>query len=193
MTQNETQATVGLVRNGVVVAVASDATHRFSKPVRPSITLVAGIGVASDAHAGVTVQHLSRVRRDPTQPNLRQVHLVASELFAELADAGFDVRPGDLGENVTTAGIDLLGLSTGTRLSLGRSAIVEVTGLRNPCRQIDGFTEGLLRQVLGRGDDGAVVRRAGIMGIVLVGGPIEAGDEIAVVLPTGGRRPLDVV
>jgi MOSC domain-containing protein YiiM len=193
MTQNHVQETGAHVRGGVVVAVASDTTHRFSKPLRPSITLVAGIGVAGDAHAGVTVQHLSRVRRDPTQPNLRQVHLVASELFAELADVGFDVRPGDLGENVTTAGIDLLGLSTGTRLSLGRSAIVEVTGLRNPCRQIDGFTEGLLRQVLSRDDDGAVVRRAGIMGIVLVGGPIEAGDGIAVTLPAGGRRPLDVV
>ena len=193
MNQNVVQATVGHVPGGVVVAVASDATHRFSKPVQPSITLVAGLGVAGDAHAGITVQHLSRVRRDPTQPNLRQVHLVASELLAELAAAGFEVCPGDLGENVTTAGIDLLGLSTGTRLSLGPSAIVEVTGLRNPCRQIDGFTEGLLRRVLSRDDAGAVVRRAGIMGIVLVGGSIEAGDRIAVTLPTGGRRPLDVV
>jgi MOSC domain-containing protein YiiM len=176
-----------------VVAVASDTAHRFSKPVQPSIMLIAGLGIAGDAHAGVTVRHLSRVRRDPTQPNLRQVHLVASELFAELDRAGFAVRAGDLGENVTTAGIDLLGLPTGARLSIGASAVVEVTGLRNPCRQIDGFSDGLLKQVLVRDADGTLVRRAGIMGIVLAGGAVRTGDRIAVELPPGGRRPLDVV
>jgi len=179
--------------DGVVVAVASDVAHRFSKPVQPSIMLVAGFGVAGDAHAGVTVQHLSRVRRDPSQPNLRQVHLVASELFAELAEAGFAVDAGDLGENVTTAGIDLLGLPTGTRLLIGASAVVEVTGLRNPCRQIDGFTDGLLKQVLTRDADGALVRRAGIMGVVVAGGAVRTGDRIAVGLPPSDRSPLDVV
>jgi MOSC domain-containing protein YiiM len=193
MTPDRTHGSIDGPGGPVVVSVASDATHRFSKPVRPSIMLVAGIGIAGDAHAGVTVQHLSRVRRDPTQPNLRQVHLVASELFAELDRAGFAVRAGDLGENVTTAGIDLLALPTGTRLAIGASAVVEVTGLRNPCRQIDGFSDGLLKQVLARDGDGTVVRRAGIMGIVLAGGAVRTGDRIAVELPPGDRRPLDVV
>jgi len=193
MTRDRTYDTTDGPAGAVVVAVASDAAHRFSKLVQPSITLVAGLGVAGDAHAGVTVQHLSRIRRDPTQPNLRQVHLVASELFAELDRAGFAVRAGDLGENVTTAGIDLLGLPTGTRLSIGASAVVEVTGLRNPCRQIDGFSDGLLKQVLARDADGTLVRRAGIMGIVLAGGAVRTGDRIAVELPPGDRHPLDVV
>jgi MOSC domain-containing protein YiiM len=193
MTPDRTHGSIDGPGGPVVVSVASDATHRFSKPVRPSIMLVAGIGIAGDAHAGVTVQHLSRVRRDPTQPNLRQVHLVASELFAELDRAGFAVRAGDLGENVTTAGIDLLALPTGTRLAIGASAVVEVTGLRNPCRQIDGFSDGLLKQVLARDGDGTVVRRAGIMGIVLAGGAVRTGDRIAVERPPGDRRPLDVV
>ncbi len=193
MTPDRTHDTTDQPAAAVVVAVASDPAHRFSKLVQPSITLVAGLGVAGDAHAGVTVQHLSRMRRDPTQPNLRQVHLVASELFAALDRAGFPVRAGDLGENVTTAGVDLLALPTGTRLSIGGSAVVEVTGLRNPCRQIDGFRDGLLKQVLTRDGDGTVVRRAGIMGIVLAGGAVRTGDRIAVELPPGDRRPLDVV
>jgi MOSC domain-containing protein YiiM len=193
MTEDRTHGTADQPADGAVVAVASDAAHRFSKPVQPSIMLVAGLGVADDAHAGVTVQHLSRVRRDPSQPNLRQVHLMASELFAELDRAGFAVDAGDLGENVTTAGIDLLGLPTGTRLVIGATAVVEVTGLRNPCRQIDGFTEGLLKQVLTRDAGGTLVRRAGIMGVVLAGGTVRAGGRIAVELPPGDRRPLDVV
>lgn len=193
MTPDRTHGTTDEPADPVVVAVASDPAHRFSKPVQPSIMLVAGLGVAGDAHAGVTVQHLSRVRRDPTQPNLRQVHLVASELFAELDRAGFAVHAGDLGENVTTAGIDLLGLPTGTRLSIGSSAVVEVTGLRNPCRQIDGFADGLLKQVLARDADGTLIRRAGIMGIVLTGGAVRTGDRIHVQLPPGDRRPLQVV
>ena len=138
----------------VVVAVASDATHRFSKPVQPSIMLVAGLGIAGDAHAGVTVQHLSRVRRDPTQPNLRQVHLVASELFAELDRAGFAVAPAISGRTSPRPESTCSALPTGTRLSIGASAVVEVTGLRNPCRQIDGFSDGLLKQVLARDGDG---------------------------------------
>ena len=193
MTADRTHDTTYGPAGAIVVAVARDPAHRFSKPVQPSIMLVAGLGVAGDAHAGVTVQHLSRIRRDPTRPNLRQVHLVASELFAELDRVGFAVRPGDLGENVTTAGIDLLGLPTGTRLSIGASAVVEVTGLRNPCRQIDGFADGLLKQVLAPTSDGTVVRRAGIMGIVLAGGAVRSGDRIVAELPHGDRRSLDVV
>ena len=193
MTPDRTHGTTDGPPGAVVVAVASDPAHRFSKPVQPSIMLVAGLGIAGDAHAGVTVQHLSRIRRDPTQPNLRQVHLLASELFAELDRVGFVVHAGDLGENVTTAGIDLLGLPAGTRLSIGSSAVIEVTGLRNPCRQIDGFADGLLKQVLARDADGTLVRRAGIMGIVLAGGAVRTGDRIHVQLPPGDRRPLDVV
>jgi MOSC domain-containing protein YiiM len=193
MTPDRTHGAADQPTDGAVVAVASDPAHRFSKPVQPSIMLVAGLGVAGDAHAGVTVQHLSRVRRDPSQPNLRQVHLVASELFVELDGAGFAVGAGDLGENVTTAGIDLLALPTGARLLIGASAVVEVTGLRNPCRQIDGFSDGLLKQVLTRDADGTLVRRAGIMGVVVAGGAVRAGDRIVVELPPGDRRPLDVV
>jgi hypothetical protein len=176
-----------------VASVAASTEHSFSKQGRPMIRLVAGLGVEGDAHQGETVQHLSRVRRDPTQPNLRQVHLIAGELFEEVHGAGHRVLPGDLGENVTTTGLDLLGLPTGTLLLLGDVAEVEVTGLRNPCRQIDDFQSGLLRQVLGRADDGSVVRRAGIMGVVRRGGEVRPGDPVTVVLPDGPHRPLEPV
>jgi MOSC domain-containing protein YiiM len=178
---------------GTVVAVCSRAEHSFSKPARASITLLAGLGVAGDAHAGVTVQHRSRVAQDPSQPNLRQVHLLAQELLTELARVGFAVRPGELGENITTAGVDLLSLPAGTLLRIGRAAVVEVTGLRNPCRQIDEFQGGLLRRVVYRDEAGALVRRAGVMGIVAVGGVVRPGDEIAIGLPAGPHRPLDRV
>ncbi|ESQ04325.1 MOSC domain protein [Streptomyces sp. ADI96-15] len=181
------------VAAGRVTAVSSDGTHGFSKPNRASITLLAGLGVAGDAHAGVTVRHRSRVARDPSQPNLRQVHLLAGELLAELAAAGHQVGPGELGENVTTHGIDLLALPTGTLLRLGPEAVVEVTGLRNPCLQIDAFQEGLLRRVVGRAPDGSVVRRAGIMGVVRVGGTLRPGDPVGVELPVGEHRPLERV
>lgn len=176
-----------------VVAVSRDGEHRFSKQVVPAITLLQGQGVQGDAHAGVTVQHRSRVAVDPSQPNLRQVHLIAGELLDELSDAGFAVKPGDLGENVTTRGVDLLGLPRGTRLRLGADAVVEVTGLRNPCAQIDGFQSGLLKQVVGRDADGAVVRRAGIMGVVLRGGRVEPGDAVAVELPAPPHVALERV
>lgn len=176
-----------------VVAVARDATHRFSKAPAESITLLAGLGVEGDAHLGVTVQHRSRVRADPSQPNLRQVHLIQAELFEELAAQGFRVAAGDLGENVTTAGIDLLGLPTGTRLRLGRDAVVEVTGLRNPCGQIDRFQPGLLAAVLGRDAAGGLIRKAGIMGIVLAGGTVRAGDAIGLTLPPPPHRALERV
>ncbi|SEE63226.1 MOSC domain-containing protein [Jiangella alba] len=173
-----------------VTAVSSSPTHSFGKPNRPAIALLAGLGVDGDAHSGTTVKHRSRVRRDPSQPNLRQVHLMHAELHDELTGSGFDVGAGDLGENVTTRGVDLLGLPAGTLLRLGAEAVVEVTGLRNPCYQIDDFRPGLLRQVVGRDADGEIVRRAGIMAIVLVGGEVRPGDPIAVEPPDGPHRPL---
>lgn len=176
-----------------VVAVARDGTHRFSKLPVASIRILEGLGVEGDAHAGATVKHRSRVRQDPTQPNLRQVHLVAAELLDELRAAGFDVQPGALGENVTTRGLDLLALPTGTVLRLGPDAEIEVTGLRNPCAQIEDFRRGLLARVLDRDAEGRLVRRAGIMAIVRRGGDVRPGDPIAVSLPAGPFRALERV
>ncbi|MDX3660918.1 MOSC domain-containing protein [Streptomyces sp. ID05-26A] len=178
---------------GVVTAVSRNEEYTFTKPTRESITLLAGLGIEGDVHQGVTVKHRSRVAQDPTQPNLRQVHLMHSELFDELRSKGFSVEPGEIGENVTTQGIDLLGLPTGTLLHLGPEAVVEVTGLRNPCIQIDGFSKGLLKEVVGKGPDGELVRRAGIMSIVLVGGVVRPSDEIRVELPAEPHRPLEKV
>lgn len=173
-----------------VVAVSRDGEHRFSKSVVDEVTLVAGWGIEGDAHAGTTVQHRSRVARDPSQPNLRQVHLIHAELFDEVADAGYTVEPGQMGENVTTRGVDLLGLPTGTLLHLGDEACVRVTGLRNPCQQINDFEPGLLREVLGRADDGSVERKGGVMSVVVTGGTVRPGDRIRIELPTGERQPL---
>ncbi|MFZ6991903.1 MOSC domain-containing protein [Curtobacterium sp. RRHDQ66] len=173
-----------------MVAVSRDGEHRFSKPVVDEVTLVAGWGIEGDAHAGTTVQHRSRVARDPSQPNLRQVHLIHAELFDEVADAGYTVEPGQMGENVTTRGVDLLGLPTGTLLHLGDEACVRVTGLRNPCQQINDFEPGLLREVLGRADDGSVECKGGVMSVVVTGGTVRPGDCIRVELPAGERQPL---
>jgi MOSC domain-containing protein YiiM len=177
----------------MVTAVSRNSEYSFTKPNRESITLLAGLGVEGDVHAGVTVKHRSRVAQDPTQPNLRQVHLIHEELFAELAGAGFTVAPGELGENVTTRGIDLLALPVGTLLRLGGEAVVEVTGLRNPCLQIDHFQDGLLKQVVRRDAAGGIVRKAGIMSVVREGGVVRPGDAIGVELPVGPHRPLDRV
>jgi MOSC domain-containing protein YiiM len=177
----------------MVTAVSFSAVHGFSKMPADAIELAGGIGVLGDAHAGATVKHRSRVAVDPTQPNLRQVHLIHSELHDELAARGFAIRAGDLGENVTTRGVDLLGLPTGTRLRLGAKAIVEITGLRNPCAQIEQFRPGLLCAVLGRDKAGDLVRKAGVMSIVLAGGTVVAGDAIAVELPAGPHLALDRV
>jgi MOSC domain-containing protein YiiM len=177
----------------LVTAVAASATHTFSKPVRSSIRLLAGLGVEGDAHLGETVKHRSRVRRDPTSPNLRQVHLIHSELHEELRAAGFDVDAGDMGENVTTRGVDLLRLPTGTLLRLGGEAVVEVTGLRNPCVQLDAFRRGLTAAVLERDADGALVRKSGVMAVVREGGDVRPGDEVVVVLPASPHRSLEVV
>ncbi|MEM9902246.1 MAG: MOSC domain-containing protein [Pseudomonadota bacterium] len=175
-----------------VIAVASDAAHRFSKRVVEKIDLVAGLGVAGDAHAGVTVRHRSRVARNPGQPNLRQVHLLQAELFDEVATAGFALRPRVLGKNVTTRGLDLLSLPRCARLALGADAVVEVTGLRNPCAQIDAFQPGLLGAVVFRVGN-RVVRGAGSMGIVLESGTVAPGDAITVVLPDHSGEPLTPV
>ncbi|MBD3942417.1 MOSC domain-containing protein [Microbacterium sp. NEAU-LLC] len=179
--------------SGHVVAVSRDDAHRFSKPTRESITLIAGLGVEGDAHAGVTVQHLSRVRRDPTTPNLRQVHLIHAELFDDMAARGHVVTPGALGENITTTGVDLLGLSRGTRLHLGDEAVIEITGLRNPCAQINGISEGLMKELVYVDDAGDTVRLAGVMSVVLTGGTVRPGDGIRVTAPAGRHEPLQPV
>ena len=176
-----------------VVAVHRSSSHSFSKFAEDAITLVTGLGVEGDAHAGATVQHRSRVKRDPSQPNLRQVHLLQAELFDELMERGHAVWPGDMGENVTTRGVDLLRLPTGTRLRLGPEAVVELTGLRNPCSQIDRFQPGLMSAVLDRDAQGALVRKAGVMAVVLQGGEVHTGDGIELELPAGAPRPLEPV
>ncbi len=165
----------------------------MAKERRTAIRLLAGLGVEGDAHSGTTVQHRSRVRKDPTQPNLRQVHLLHGELHDELAAAGFELEPGRLGENVTTRGLDLLALPTGTRLRLGDAAVVEVTGLRNPCRQLDGIQPGLMAATLGRDERGGLVRKAGVMGIVVAGGAVRPGDPVRVELPPEPHRSLGPV
>ncbi|HVC52524.1 MAG TPA: MOSC domain-containing protein [Stellaceae bacterium] len=178
---------------GVVVAVSRSATHTMSKPNEGSITLVEGLGVAGDAHQGATVKHRSRVAKDPTVPNLRQVHLIHAELHDELRTAGFTLASGEMGENVTTRGVDLLGLPTGARLRLGTAAVVEVTGLRNPCGQLNELRPGLMAATLDRDADGNLVRKAGIMGVVVSGGEIRPGDAISVELPPRPHRRLDAV
>jgi MOSC domain-containing protein YiiM len=178
---------------GLVTAVGRSAGHTFGKRTEDGIRLLAGLGVEGDAHMGETVKHRSRVRQDPTRPNLRQVHLIHAELHDELRAAGFDVSAGQMGENVTTRGVDLLGLPTGTKLHLGGEATVEVTGLRNPCRQLDDFRPGLMQAVLDRDRRGNLVRKAGIMGVVVSGGEVRPGDAVRVELPPGPRRPLQKV
>lgn len=177
---------------GQVISVSLDRRHRFSKAAVQEITLIAGEGVAGDAHCGVTVKHRSRARFNPTLPNLRQVHLIHAELFDELAAKGFSVGPAELGENITTSGIDLLGLPTGARLSIG-GAVIEITGLRNPCIQMDRFQDGLMQATLDRDAEGNLVRKAGIMGIVVTSGAVRPGDAITVTLPEGPHRPLQKV
>jgi MOSC domain-containing protein YiiM len=174
----------------VVVGVSRSASHGPPKERAESIRLVVGEGVDGDAHRGATIKHRSRVRRDATQPNLRQVHLIHAELHDELRAAGFDVSPGRMGENVTTRGVDLLALPAGTRLRLGDAAEVEVTGLRNPCVQLDGISPGLMAATLERDERGDLVRKAGIMSVVLAGGDVRPGDPIAVELPPGPHRAL---
>ena len=178
---------------GIVSAVSQSPTHSFSKPNRESINLLAGLGVEGDAHMGEKVQHRSRVAKDPNQPNLRQVHLIHAELRDELRERGFDVSAGQMGENITTRGIDLLGLPTGTQLYVGHSAVVEVTGLRNPCYQLDDFQNGLMKAVLDKDEQGNLIRKAGVMGIVLTGGEVHVNDVIRVELPPEPHEALKPV
>lgn len=176
-----------------VVAVSRSPRHGFSKQVQDVVTLLAGHGIEGDAHAGATVQHRSRKRWRPQDPNLRQVHLLHAELLDLLQDRGFDVSPGDVGENVLLRGVDLLSLPRGARVRLGAEAVVEVTGLRNPCVQLDRFQDGLMEAVLRRTEDGAVERLAGVMGVVLTDGEVRPGDAVEVELPAGEHLPLKPV
>jgi MOSC domain len=176
-----------------VVAVHSSARHDFSKAPQDTIELLAGWGVRGDSHGGVTVQHRSRVAQDPTQPNLRQVHLLQCELFDVLRGQGFDVAPGQLGENISTRGVDLLALPENAELHIGADVMLRITGLRNPCAQIDRFQRGLMAAVLARAADGALIRKAGVMAVVLVGGWVRPGDGLRVVLPVGAQRALQPV
>lgn len=178
---------------GIVTAVSCSPTHHFTKPVQDRIRLLSGLGIEGDAHLGVTVKHRSRVAQDPTQPNLRQVHLIHGELHDELVAKGFRVAPGVMGENITTRGLDLLGVPRGTRLHIGTTAIVGVTGLRNPCKQLDACQAGLLAAVLDRDPRGNLIRKAGIMGIVLAGGEIGPGDTIQIELPAQPYQRLERV
>jgi len=182
-----------MIAPGRVEAVSRLGEHALGKSRQPSIQLLEGLGVQGDAHLGQTVQHRSRVRRDPSQPNLRQVHLIAAELHEWLAQRGFDIEPGQMGENVTTRGIDLLDLPVGTELALGLSAVVRVTGLRNPCAQLDGLADGLMKAVLDRDPDGNLIRRSGIMGVVVAGGEVAEADPIVVTLPAEPHRALEPV
>ncbi len=177
----------------LVVAVHRSPTHSFSKTRCDSINLLAGLGVDGDAHCGQTVKHRSRVRADPSQPNLRQVHLIQRELIEELRNRGFAVDSGVMGENLTTEGIDLLKLPRGSRLRLGETATIEITGLRNPCKQLDDYQDGLMRAVLELSDSGAVIPKAGVMAIVVDGGKVEAGDPIRLTLPARPHQNLERV
>ena len=168
---------------GTVIAVSRASTHGPRKQSRERVRLVAGLGVEGDAHAGSTVQHRSRVAKDPSEPNLRQVHLVGAELHDELHAGGLAISPGEMGENVTTRGVDLLALPLGARLLLGEHAELEVTGLRNPCTQLDAIRPGLMAATLDRDDRGALVRRAGVMAVVIAGGEVRPGDDVQVLLP----------
>ncbi|GAB5387850.1 MAG: MOSC domain-containing protein [Alphaproteobacteria bacterium] len=178
---------------GVVKAVSLSASHRFSKSPQMSIRLKAGHGVEGDCHAGRTVKHRSRVRKDPTQPNLRQVHLLHQELLDWLQGEGHQINPGDIGENILTTGIDLLTLPTDARLSFPSGAIIRITGLRNPCIQLNRFSPGLMDALITRAPDGSLIRKGGIMAVVEQGGDILPGDAIEVTLPDGQLRRLEPV
>jgi MOSC domain-containing protein YiiM len=178
---------------GVVEGVSRGSKHGIGKTPQRSIRLIENLGVEDDIHAGRTVQHLSRLRREPEKPNLRQVHLIHGELHDELRRQGYDVAPGVMGENVTTRGVDLLALPTGTRLELGEEAVVEVTGLRHPCKQLEKVGPGLMSAVLDRDAGGRLVRKSGVMAIVVHGGDIRPGDTVRVERPPPHHQPLEPV
>ena len=176
-----------------VIAVASDSGHNFSKPTKPVINLIAGFGVEGDAHAGKTVQHLWDKKRTPNAPNLRQVHLVHEEIFSELAKQGFTVKAGDIGENIVTRGIDLLNLPLGTQLEFESGALIELTGLRNPCRKLNKIQDGLIHKFVYKSDEGTRAVKSGVMSIVLTGGEIRPDDAITVKNPDGPHTPLPIL
>jgi MOSC domain-containing protein YiiM len=178
---------------GIVTAVSCNASHTFSKPNEEKIQLITGLGVEGDAHSGEKVKHRSRVKANPDQPNLRQVHLIPAELHDELNAKGFSVAAGQLGENITTRGVDLIHLPKGACLHLGDSAIVEITGLRNPCAQIENFQSGLLKACLDKDEEGNVIRKTGVMSIVIAGGEVRPGDMIKIELPPESHQQLEVV
>jgi MOSC domain-containing protein YiiM len=185
--------TAALSTTPTVLGVFANSAHTFSKHAHASITLLEGLGVEGDAHCGVTVQHLYDIKKEPGRANLRQVHLMQAELFDEVNAKGFSVGPGDLGENITTRHLDLLGLPAGALLHLGATAVVKVTGLRNPCFQIDRFQKGLVQAVLERSRGGPLIRKTGVMSVVIAGGVVHPNDPIAVRLPEGEPLPLEPV
>jgi hypothetical protein len=192
--KNTAEAMTNRAQNNCkVFAVSRSQSYTFSKDCQRSIKLVAGLGVEGDAHSGATVKHRSRVKADPTQPNLRQVHLIHVELLDELATKGFEVNPGSLGENITTIGIDVLSVPLDTLLHIGPSAVVKVTGLRNPCKQLDAYQQGLMQAVLEHRPSGELIRKCGVMGIVFSGGEVKSGDQIALVLPDEPHYKLERV
>ncbi len=180
-------------QNAHVLMVSKCRTYAFSKLRKSEVHLQAGLGIEGDAHNGVTVKHRYRMATDPTQPNLRQVHLIHAELFDELKTKGFAIVAGDMGENITTKDIDLLNLPCGTHLHIGDTAVVEVTGLRHPCKQLDDFQPGLMNAVLYRDSEGGLVRKAGIMGVVKLGGSVKPGDRIQIELPPEPHEKLQPV
>jgi len=178
---------------GIVISVSKSKSHTFSKYESDKIMLLKGLGVEGDAHMGEKVKHRSRVAKDPTQPNLRQVHLIHSELFDELKQKGFKLNPGQMGENITTQEIDLLALPKDTILTIGKNAKVKITGLRNPCKQINSIKTGLMHAVLDKDKKGNLIRKAGIMGIVIAGGEVKVEDKITIELPTKPHLKLERV
>ena len=178
---------------GVVLAVAARNGHGLGKTLCSTITLIAGEGVEGDAHCGATVKHRSRVAKDPSQPNLRQVHLIHAELLDELASKGFTVKAGELGENILTQGVDILGLPTGAILLFPSGAKLKIAGLRNPCRQINGHTLGLMDALLAKADDGSLIRKGGVMAVVLAGGLIAVKDEVKIAFPADSWDSLKPV
>ncbi len=179
--------------NPIVIAVSYSSKHTFSKTNVQSIKLIAGYGVEGDAHAGKTVKHRYLANIDSTKPNIRQVHLIQAELFDEVKVKGYNVKPGDLGENITTCDVDLLNLPTGTQLEIGADAVVELTALRSPCNQIDHFQQGLLKEVLYKDNTGKLVRKTGVMGIIIKGGTVYPADTVKVILPKEPHRKLEYV
>jgi len=176
-----------------VIAVSRSASHTFSKPNREMIQLIAGLGVEGDAHSGKTIKHRFLVKKDATRPNIRQIHLIHAELFDEMSDKGYSIKPGELGENITTRGNDLLSLPTGAILNIGSDVAIEVTALRNPCKQIDDFQKGLLKEVLYKDEKGNLVRKTGVMGVILQGGEVRPGDNITVELPPEPHHKLEYI